>query len=104
VVRKILQFISNTKSKFDACIDHTRPSLAVEIEGVKDSLLDARNRGIRIRFITEINKDNISYCKELITFVDELRHLGGIKGSFYINDLGYLVPTEFHDKGSLPLK
>jgi hypothetical protein len=25
--------------------------------------------------------------------------LGGIKGSFYINDLEYLVPTELHDKG-----
>jgi hypothetical protein len=46
VVRKVLQLISNTKSKFDACVDHTRPSLAVEIEGVKASLLNARNRGI----------------------------------------------------------
>jgi two-component system sensor histidine kinase VicK len=73
--------------------------LAVEIEGVKDSLLDARHRGVRTRFITEITKDNISYCKELITFVDEVRHLGGIKGSFYINDLVYLVPTELHEKG-----
>jgi two-component system, OmpR family, sensor histidine kinase VicK len=76
----------NTKSKFDACIDHTRPSLAAEIQGVKASLLNARNRGIRTTFITEITKDNISYCKELITFVDEVRHLGGIKGSFYINE------------------
>lgn len=64
MIRKVLQFISNTKSNFGACLDHTRPSLAVEIEGVKDSLLDARDRGVRTRFITEITKDNISYCKE----------------------------------------
>ena len=80
-------------------MDHTRPRLAVEIEGVKDSLLDARNRGVRTRAITEINKDNKSYCKELITFVDEVRHLDGIKESFYINDLECLAPAVLHDKG-----
>ncbi len=80
-------------------MDHTRPRLAVEIEGVKDSLLDARNRGVRTRAITEINKDNKSYCKELITFVDEVRHLEGIKESFYINDLECLAPAVLHDKG-----
>gem|GEM_PF-2436104 len=36
-------------------INYSRPSLAVELKGVKDSLLDARNRGIRTRFITEIS-------------------------------------------------
>ncbi len=92
MVRRVLQLISNTKSKFDACLDHTRPSLAVEIEGVKASLLNARNRGIRTRFITEITKANISYCKELITLVDEVRHLDGVKGNFYINETGYLAP------------
>ena len=72
-------------------MDHTRPRLAVEIEGVKDSLLDARNRGVRTRAITEINKDNISYCKELIALVDEVRHLDGIKRSFYITTCSRLT-------------
>ena len=80
-------------------MDHTRPRLAVEIEGVKDSLLYARYRGVRTRAITEITKENISYCNELITFVDEVRRLDGIKGSFYINDLEYLAPAVLHDKG-----
>jgi two-component system sensor histidine kinase VicK len=60
-------------------MDHTRPRLTIETEGVKDSLLDARNKGVRIRTITEITKDNLSYCKELIGLVDEVRHLDGIK-------------------------
>lgn len=38
VVRKVLQFISNTKRKLDVCIDHTRPSLAFEIQEIKESL------------------------------------------------------------------
>jgi hypothetical protein len=44
-----------------------------------------KDRGIRLRFITEITKDNISYCKELMKTA-ELRHLDGIKGNFGIVD------------------
>jgi len=80
-------------------MDPTTLRLAVESEEVKDSLLEARNRRVRTKTITEITKDNISYCKELITFVDEVRHLDGIKGSFYLNDLEYLAAADLHDKG-----
>lgn len=94
----MVRFISNTKSRIDACIDHTRPSLGVEIQEVKESLIAARDRGITIRFITEVTASNISYCKQLIQLVDELHHLDGIKGNFYINDNEYLAPAIFHDK------
>jgi two-component system, OmpR family, sensor histidine kinase VicK len=104
VVRKVLQFISNTKRRFDVCIDHTRPSLVFEIQEIKESLLACRDSGIRIRVLTEVTKDNISYCKELITIVDELRHLDGIKGNFYVNETEYLVPASFHDKGKPALE
>ncbi|MGB7953737.1 MAG: hypothetical protein WCF23_07130 [Candidatus Nitrosopolaris sp.] len=62
VLRTVLRLVSETRSRIDACIDHTGPSLVVEIEGVKGF------------FITEITKTNISYCKELIKLVDELAH------------------------------
>ena len=32
VVTTILQFVSNTKARIDACIDYSIPSLAIEIE------------------------------------------------------------------------
>lgn len=31
--------------------------------------------------------------------VDELRHLDGIKGNFYITETAYLAPATFHEKG-----
>jgi hypothetical protein len=37
--------------------------LAIETEGAKDSFLDARNRGIETRFITEITNDNTHIAK-----------------------------------------
>lgn len=91
--------ISKAKVRIYACLDHTRPSLAVEIQEIRDSLIASRNRGVKTKFITEITKDNISYCKRLIPLVSELRHLDGIKGSFYLNEIQYLAPASLHDKG-----
>jgi len=45
----------------------------------KEGFIDAKNRGVYLRYLTEITKDNLSHCKELIKIVHELRHLDGIK-------------------------
>jgi two-component system, OmpR family, sensor histidine kinase VicK len=61
-----------------------------KIEAIKDAISNAKRiRGIGLRFITEITKDNIPYCKEIIGTV-ELRHLAGVKGNFGISDNEYI--------------
>ena len=46
--------------------------------------------------------DNISDCKELLTIVDELRHLGwGIKGNFMIRESEYLAPIVLYERGKV---
>jgi two-component system sensor histidine kinase VicK len=99
VIAAIIQFSSRTKSRIEACVDNTRPSLAIRIEQLNKSFMNAKNRGVRLRCITEINKENISYCKELLEIVNELRHLDGIKGNFYLSESEYLAPATFHEKG-----
>jgi two-component system, OmpR family, sensor histidine kinase VicK len=66
VIKKEIQFFSNAKFKIDTCMDHTRPSLAIRIESLKKSFLDAKNRQVKLRYITEITTENMSYCKELM--------------------------------------
>ena len=95
----VLQFLYQTNGKIDACVDYTRPSLTIDIVILKKAFLDAKKRGVKLRYATEITKDNISYCKEMMTMVDELRHLDGIKGNFYISETGYLAPATFHEAG-----
>jgi signal transduction histidine kinase len=99
VVNTVLQFVNQTNDKIDAFIDQTRPSLVINITLLKEAFLDAKKRGVKLRYITEITKDNISYCKELMTIVDELRHIEGIKGNFYISETEYIAPATFHEKG-----
>jgi two-component system, OmpR family, sensor histidine kinase VicK len=99
VVNTVLQFLSNTQGRIDACIDYTRPSLTIEFEGLKKAFLDAKSRGVKLRYVTEITEDNVGYCKELMRIVDELRHINGVKGNFYINETEYIAPATLHAKG-----
>jgi two-component system, OmpR family, sensor histidine kinase VicK len=100
VINTVLQFLNQTNDIIYACVDQTRPVLTIDIPELREAFLNAKNRGVKLRYITEITKDNISYCKQLhTTMVDEFRHLDGIKGNFYISETGYLAPATFHEKG-----
>ncbi|MGC2483999.1 MAG: hypothetical protein WA398_09570 [Nitrososphaeraceae archaeon] len=69
-----IQFASNAEVKIDACVDYTRPSLILQIKEIKKAFYDAKERCIKLRYITEITADNVSFCKELSTTIaDELR-------------------------------
>lgn len=94
-----IQFASNAEVKIDACVDYTRPSLILQIKEIKKAFYDAKERGIKLRYITEITADNVSFCKELSsTIADELRHLDGIKGNFYVSEREYIAPAALHQK------
>jgi hypothetical protein len=86
-----LQFFSKSKTRIDTCMNYTRPQLAIEIEQIKNAFIDAKNRGVSLRYITEITSENISFCKELVKIVGELRHLDGIKGNFMVSEREYLA-------------
>ena len=79
VISEELLFFSKSRQHIDTCMDATRPSFAIGIESIKRSFVDARNRGVKLRYLTEITDVNISYCKELMSIVDEFGILMGSK-------------------------
>jgi two-component system, OmpR family, sensor histidine kinase VicK len=99
VIDTVLHFLKKSNNIIYACVDQTRPSLTIDIVMLKKAFLDAKNRGVKMLYVTEITKDNLSYCKQLLAMVDELRHLDRIKGNFYISETGYLAPATYHEKG-----
>ena len=101
VIDAEVQSFSKAKTKIDTCMNYTRPPLAILIEPIKKAFIDAKNKGIRLRYLTEITKDNIAYCKELTIIVDELRHLDGIKGNFMMSEMEYLAPVVLYEKGKI---
>jgi len=101
VISEELLFFSKGRQRIDTCMDSTRPSFAIGIESIKRSFVDARNRGVKLRYLTEITDANISYCKELMSIVGEVRHLDGIKGNFMISEIEYLAPATSHQETKL---
>jgi two-component system sensor histidine kinase VicK len=82
-------------------MDYTRPPLAITIDRIRGAFSDAKKRGVKLRYLTEISKDNTSFCKELISLVDEMRHLDGIKGNFMLSESEYLAPIILFEKGKI---
>ena len=99
VVNTIIEFLNRTNDVVYACVDQTRPVLTLDTFDLKNAFLYAKRRGVKLHYVTEITKDNISYCKQLMDMVDELRHLDGIKGNFYVSESGYLAPATAHEVG-----
>jgi two-component system sensor histidine kinase VicK len=89
-INKTLEILSKVKYRFDNCGDARYPSAIVTTKPFTKALLDIKNKGIKIRVITEITKDNLSYCKELMQVVNEVRHLDGVKGNFTVTDTEYV--------------
>ena len=92
VLNAEIQFFSNARLKVDTCMEYTRPSLAFRIESIRKSFQDAKDRDVKLRYITEITIENTSYCKELMNIL-EVRHLHGIKNNFMVSEKEYLAPA-----------
>jgi two-component system, OmpR family, sensor histidine kinase VicK len=81
----MLQSYPRAKAKMDTCYDLMGPSIISTDKRIMQAVLELINRGIKIRLITDVTKENIEYCKELLK-VSEVRHIEGIKGNFGIID------------------
>jgi two-component system, OmpR family, sensor histidine kinase VicK len=101
VLNAELRFFANSKQKIDSCMNYTRPELVIEIEQIKKAFIDIKTSRRKVRYLTEITSENISFCKELVSIVDELRHLDDIKGNFMISESEYLAPLILYRKGEI---
>ena len=100
--KAMLQIIDNAHDDIFCCGDQTIASVSLGVEEFKKALLDAKkNRGIKIRYITDVTHDNLRACKELMEVITDLRHLDGIKGNFSINETEYAAITVLQKSGSV---
>ena len=63
IISTELRFFSETKIRIDTCMDYTRPALAIGAEAIRKSVVEAKRKGVQLRYLTEITNDNLSYCK-----------------------------------------
>jgi two-component system, OmpR family, sensor histidine kinase VicK len=86
IIDSTLKLFSVARSTLNNCLDSTGPSMDV-IPGhpITRAHYEMKERGVRIRYITEITKENVNYCKELMNF-SQVRHLDEVKGNFGVLD------------------
>jgi signal transduction histidine kinase len=97
VMNTILHFLS-ISDRIDSCGDYKAPSLIIEVEAYKKLLVDLKAKDIKLRYITNITKDNIQYCKELLKFAKEVRHLDGIRANFSVSETEYMASATLQEE------
>ncbi|MGB8643057.1 MAG: hypothetical protein WCD28_12315, partial [Nitrososphaeraceae archaeon] len=96
----IMKFLNSSEVSMNICADYTWPSVAMGVEVFRKGLYELKTRSVQSRFITDITKDNIEYCKELMQ-ISELRHLDGIKGNFAISEKAYTASATLQEASLL---
>ena len=96
----LLKFLNSAEVSMNICADYTWPSVAMGVEVFRKGLYELKTRSVQSRFITDITKDNIEYCKELMQ-ISELRHLDGIKGNFAISEKTYVASATLQEASLL---
>jgi signal transduction histidine kinase len=90
ILSRYLQALRNA-NKWDYFAETKSFSLVpLAIESLGEALIAAEKRGMKLRLITEITKDNISSCRNTMK-IAELKHLEGVHGNFAVSDTEYIA-------------
>jgi two-component system, OmpR family, sensor histidine kinase VicK len=98
VINAVLDIFYDAKHRIDICSNSKFPSLIFSFEPIKKAIIASKNKGITQRYIVEITKENIQYCKELMKLVDDLRHSDQIETNFGINEIEYLGSVSLQEE------
>ena len=84
-VKLFSKVVYGANTVIDICDDDIISNTATSHKIIEKRVLEI---GAKFRYITEIKKDNIKYCKELMK-VGQVRHLDGIRTNFVVTDTEY---------------
>ena len=97
----IQKFLSKATKIISCCTEGSDPSVAIGIEGYRNGLIKATDRGVKVRFLTEINDTNLNYFKKLAR-IAEIRHLEGIRTNFSVSEGEYIGSVVLQDSSPVP--
>src|SRR5437879_13548974 len=86
VIDAEVQFFSKAQTRVDTYMHYTRPPLAIGLDPIRKAFLQSKDRGIYLRYITALTKENLSYCNQLIKIQDEIRHLHQITTQYIASE------------------
>jgi signal transduction histidine kinase len=93
------EFFSNVSKKFDCCASSVATPIVMTV--FRDAYQRMKRRGVKIRSVTDMTKDNLKHCKELIEFA-EVRHISHLIGNFGVSETEYIVAPTMKEGQPLP--
>src|SRR5215217_1390320 len=96
--KRAWELFSNISNKLDVCASSAAPSIAMTI--FRDAYKSMKSRGIKIRWVTDITKDNLTHCKDLMQYA-EVRHISYLNENFRMSETEYIEATT--TKEGLPI-
>ncbi len=90
VTDSLIAFLRNAKESIEVCVDPASVFVIVSFPPYLQGCLDAKQRGVAIKIVTEITTENVDYCKHMMKFA-EVRHIDGIKGNFGVTETEYIA-------------
>lgn len=97
VLEKWKQCAFNTKQEINIYADSGNSLETLGFKNYLEILNHLKQRGVRIRYITEISKTNLQFCKSLMGIIPEFRHLDGINGAFGVTDEEFLATATLQE-------
>lgn len=88
---RVVKLLENAETEVLAFLNAYTLTITTDNELFQAPKRAARERGVKFLYITEITRDNVSYCKRQLDLVDELRHLDGIRGNFIMSDSEFIA-------------
>lgn len=83
----IVNMISSAEETLSMLADSKSVNFILS-EQIRSAIEDAKNRRVRIRYITEITNENLQSCNEIMK-IAEVRHLDKIIGNYILTDKEY---------------
>jgi signal transduction histidine kinase len=100
VIERSLWFLDNVTQTLDLCGDSNGPAAILAAPPVLERYLALHRKGVRIRHIVEITKENLPFAKRMLEFGD-VRHLDGLNGYFAICDAKLFASNTLAQEGGV---
>src|SRR5215207_8208383 len=93
------EFFSNVSRKVDGCASSAATPIVMTV--FSDAYKNMKRRGIKIRSVTDITKDNLNHCKELMQYA-EVRHINHLIANFGVSETEYIGAPTMKEGQPLP--
>jgi signal transduction histidine kinase len=93
------EFFSTNSKKFDVCASSATTPIAMTI--FRDAYEDMKSRGTKIRWVTDITKDNLTHCKDLMQYA-EVRHINYLNENFRVSETEHIAVTTTNEGFPIP--